>query len=170
MSIYLLGDTHFFHFNILKYEPCRLKYCSSIEGMNKMLIDNWNSVVKEDDLVWFLGDFGLCRYEVKKEIFNQLNGVKNLIYGNHDRETTVRKWLEMGFAEVYKKPIEWEGFILSHAPQENHPLPNICGHTHSNRANDSKHFCVSVEMIDFKPICFEKIKEYFDSFQDISKR
>ena len=35
---------------------------------------------------------------------------------------------------------------------------NIHGHTHSQRENDYKHFCVSVEKIGYKPISFKKIK------------
>ena len=46
--IFVTSDTHFSHVNIIKY--CNRPY-ASVEEMNNALIDNWNSVVKNDDLV-----------------------------------------------------------------------------------------------------------------------
>ena len=31
--------------------------------MNEALVTNWNSVVKEDDIVFVLGDLGFCGYD-----------------------------------------------------------------------------------------------------------
>ena len=45
-NIYVTSDTHFNHKNIIEY--CNRPY-SSVEEMNKAIIDNWNSVVKDED-------------------------------------------------------------------------------------------------------------------------
>lgn len=53
MDTYFTADTHFFHANRVKYR----EDCASVEEMNDILVSNWNSVIKPDDQVYFLGDF-----------------------------------------------------------------------------------------------------------------
>ena len=53
--------------------------------MDLNLIQNWNSVVKPDDIVFDLGDFAFATNGRWQELFNQLNGHHYLILGNHDR-------------------------------------------------------------------------------------
>ena len=78
-NIYVTSDTHFNHKNIIEY--CNRPY-SSVEEMNKAIIDNWNSVVKDEDTVYVLGDFCLGGKEAIKELCSQLKGHKILIKGN----------------------------------------------------------------------------------------
>ena len=67
--IYLISDTHFYHKSIIPY--CKRPF-SSIEDMNKKLIDNWNSIITENDTVYFLGDFSFATTEKAKDICNQI--------------------------------------------------------------------------------------------------
>lgn len=53
-NTWFIGDTHFYHKNIIDYENRPFK---SVEDMNKGLIDTWNSRVKKLDRVFVLGDF-----------------------------------------------------------------------------------------------------------------
>lgn len=66
--------------------------------MNSTLIRNWNSVVSEEDTVWFLGDFSFTNIEKSQEFFNQLAGKKNAVYGNHDGSH--KRLLDIGFDSV----------------------------------------------------------------------
>ena len=52
--IYFIADTHFCHSNIIGScgEPC-----DKADGMDRALIDNWNSSVKDRDEIYILGDF-----------------------------------------------------------------------------------------------------------------
>ena len=82
-NTWIVSDTHFYHFNINKYESSRLEAMSKA-GFNDpddFLIHQWNSIVKPDDLVLHLGDFS-----TKKgfEVIQNLNGRIILILGNHD--------------------------------------------------------------------------------------
>lgn len=78
--IFFSSDHHFFHNNVIRY--CDRPY-DSVEEMNEDLVKRWNSVVKPEDEVYYLGDFSLAFRAV--EIFtHRLNGVKYLIPGNHD--------------------------------------------------------------------------------------
>lgn len=82
-NIFFISDLHFNHENIIKY--CSRPF-SSVEEMNKTLKENWNRVVREEDVIFILGDFffrggkGAWVY-----MLNNLNGIKYLVQGNHDR-------------------------------------------------------------------------------------
>lgn len=78
--IYFSSDHHFYHQNIISF--CNRPFTST-EEMNETLINNWNSVVKSDDTVYYLGDFSLAFRPI--ELFShKLNGTKYLVPGNHD--------------------------------------------------------------------------------------
>ena len=57
-----------------------------IEEHDETLIDNWNSVVKDRDLVYINGDFSLTSVEKTKEYLDRLRGKKIMIVGDHDRQ------------------------------------------------------------------------------------
>ena len=68
-KVWFTSDLHFHHRNICRY--CNRPY-NSLEEMHEALITNWNSVVKEDDTVFLLGDMGFCGYEKLKELLSRL--------------------------------------------------------------------------------------------------
>jgi|TARA_B110000971_G_scaffold219176_1_gene259686 calcineurin-like phosphoesterase family protein len=59
---------------------------SSVEEMNKTLIDNWNSVVTDKDVVYVLGNFGWDPTTTEKCI-NALQGTIYFIEGEYDKAT-----------------------------------------------------------------------------------
>lgn len=73
-NIFFSSDLHFGHKNIIKY--CTRPF-ESVEEMNKKLIENWNSVVTNDDTVFFLGDAGFGSVTKICECVKRLNGKKN---------------------------------------------------------------------------------------------
>ena len=75
-KIWFTSDTHFSSERTLELSKRPFR---SVEEMDKILIENWNSVVGENDTVYHLGDFG------NYEIIKQLNGSINLIKGNYDK-------------------------------------------------------------------------------------
>jgi len=83
-NIWLASDHHVGHHNILEYTN-RHEVWSSIEEMNEGLIANHNSVVAEDDIVYFLGDFAMGKIAETLPIAGRFNGKKRLYLGNHDR-------------------------------------------------------------------------------------
>lgn len=159
-KIFFIADTHFGDSNILNYENRPFKNTSD---MDKTIINNWNSVVKNTDSVYVVGDFGAKKQE--NQILEHLNGKKFLIKGNHDIESN-NYYRKAGFLEVYDKPIILNEFwIISHKPlymNINMPYANIFGHIHNSplfKDFSSHHYCVSVERINYTPISFEKIIE-----------
>lgn len=79
--IYYISDLHFFHTNVLRFDK---RPFSSMEEMNEKLVENWNSVVSDEDTVYFLGDFSFGKNPETIEILKSLKGHKVLIKGNHD--------------------------------------------------------------------------------------
>lgn len=79
---YYIADTHFGHRNVIKFDS---RPFDSMDEMEKIIINNWNSVVNDEDVVYVLGDFSWYKEEKTLEILDMLNGKKVLIMGNHDR-------------------------------------------------------------------------------------
>ena len=81
--LFFTSDTHFDHKNIIKY--CNRPF-SSVQEMNQGLINNWNSVINPDDIVFHLGDVSFGGNTNLINYISQLNGHIILIKGNHDRK------------------------------------------------------------------------------------
>lgn len=79
---FFTSDTHFGHANIIKYCDRPFK---DVPHMNVSLVENWNSVVGPDDVVYHLGDVALGKWDDWDNWLSQLNGNKILVVGNHDR-------------------------------------------------------------------------------------
>ena len=157
---YLIADPHYGDARILRYEN---RPFQNAKEMDLKMIDNWNGLVEDPDIVYILGDFGADGYEA--ELLSKLNGHKYLIKGNHDSKDN-DYYRKAGFEEVYDHPIIIDGFwILSHDAlyvNSNMPYANIFGHVHNSpiiKDFSKQHFCVSVERIDYTPISFESIKK-----------
>lgn len=160
-QIYLIADTHFGDEAILRYEN---RPFASIEEMDEAIIQNWNSLVTQEDTVFVLGDVSAYAMEKTSAIIHRLHGEKYLIMGNHDTAAEA-DYLACGFAQVSRYPIIYENFwILSHEPlyiNRNMPYANIFGHVHDNpmyRTDSPQSFCVCVERIGYAPITFEEVK------------
>ena len=160
MSIYFIADTHFSEENIMRYEN---RPFETMEAMNDAMISNWNGLVKDEDSVYVLGDFGAEGQEAL--VLSQLRGRKYLIKGNHDTHPNAY-YREAGFEEVYDHPVILENFwILSHEPlyvNENMPYANLFGHVHNSplfKDYSKQHFCVSLERLNYMPMAFEEIKK-----------
>jgi calcineurin-like phosphoesterase family protein len=158
MSIFFIADMHINEEDIIHYES---RPYTTVDSMNYDILLKWNDIIKNNDIVYVVGDVGV---DVDKYI-KQLNGVKYLIKGNHDVKSN-QYYRDIGFEEVYDHPIILDNFwIVSHEPMyinNNMPYANIFGHVHNNpmyKTCSSRSYCVSVERIDYKPISFDKIKK-----------
>ncbi len=78
--IWFTSDQHFGHENIIKY--CNRPF-ASVDQMNFELVRRHNAVVKDDDIVFHLGDFSM--HPRMLFILSLLKGVHYLVAGNHDR-------------------------------------------------------------------------------------
>jgi len=113
-NTFFTSDWHIGHENSLKFDKRPFK---DIEDMHRVLINNFNSSVKEGDISYFLGDIGVKNFEITQEVISKLNGTKVLIMGNHDKGSN--SMIDCGFHVVLnaaKLTIANEIVTLSHCP------------------------------------------------------
>ena len=84
---FFTADHHFNHAGII--EHCNRPF-KNVWSMNEFLIEGWNSVVGNGDLVYHVGDFAWGQgkgFGIKgvEEILGALNGQIILIPGSHDK-------------------------------------------------------------------------------------
>lgn len=155
-KVFITSDTHFEHANIIKY--CSRPF-KTIQEMNEKFIENWNSVVSQQDSVYVLGDFCFSRYP--ELYFNKLNGQKFLIVGNHDSRET--KHLPWGFVkETYMLRYAQYEIWLSHYPHRSWPKSfhgalHFFGHAHGSMPPFGKSCDVGVDCWNYTPTNIEKI-------------
>lgn len=137
INTWFTSDLHLGHTNILEYEKEHRPF-KTIEEMNEKLIENWNSVVKQKDIVYVLGDFAFGKSNIS--LAHRLCGEKRLVLGNHDYSDPqyYRNYFSKLFGMTY-----WKQCILSHMPvhsynytehhaEHDRPLYlNVHGHLHS---------------------------------------
>lgn len=180
--IFFISDTHFNHKNIIEY--CNRPF-KNVEEMNKVLIENWNNIVTDIDIVFHLGDVALTSESEMKELIHNLNGKKILIKGNHDTKSD-EFFKKAGFEYVYQGALTLneEKILLSHKPIKDSEVPdgyiNIHGHIHNKMLNEvnpitnemeypeelyskNSHINVSVGMINYKPISWKELLDMVEN-------
>lgn len=178
--IWFTSDTHWGHLNIIKF--CNRPW-KTVEEMDEALIENWNSAVSKDDIVFHLGDFAFAPNWRWKELLSRLNGHIYLILGNHD----VSRWpgdsvmtlFEQVSQQMFLK-VDNKQIYLSHCPllcydgtyrSSENVIWALSGHTHIQKINNSgkdferlkymlpSQYDVGVDFNDYTPISYEKLSE-----------
>lgn len=173
MNIYFTSDTHFGHANIIEY--CKRPF-ADLPTMNAQLIANWNATVKPEDIVYHLGDFAMGPKKDHKALFDQLNGHKHLIRGNHDQSQS--KMLEQGWETVNNSGIvSMDGVVLylAHIPLGNDAYEGryyppdltiahtgaydywLAGHVHAAWARKGNVINVGVDVRGFRPVTLQEL-------------
>ena len=185
---YFTSDTHFGHQNIIKYcdRPFKDKY-----HMDRVIIDNWNMIVKPEDTVYHLGDVIFYGRDKADKLIQSLNGHKIVIRGNHDKG--LHRLRTYGFAEAYDnlKLTLSNGLEvnLSHYPYKEHyandPFAKakhltrslsddgkwlICGHVHEKWRNINKMINVGVDVWGFEPVAEDKLIKYINQLENERRR
>lgn len=170
------SDTHLGHERMLSMQP---RPFPSIEEHDEYIIEAWNSVVGDDDVVYHLGDFafGLSRdAERIREIFARLKGRKHLIIGNHDVD-------KKGALHPTLSSLEWaarpehalrtkdggKDIWLSHYaarswPSQHYGSIHFYGHSHGKLPGVGRSRDVGVDMPDvaYTPRTFAELTKDMD--------
>lgn len=166
-DIWFTSDTHFGHKNIISF--CDRPF-SSVEELDEVLIQNWNSVVKQGDLVYHLGDvfMGPNNQDKHHYTMGRLNGSKRLIVGNHDDipYLSAGGWFQkvMMWRVWHDKPL-----VFSHVPIHQDSIQkrildvggvNVHGHTHNMGSPEGPYKSVCVELTNYTPVNLEELIGY----------
>ena len=160
---YFTSDWHMGH------ERLVLKYCNrpfrTIRQHDKALPRLANSILTEDDTLYFLGDLTLAGRDyltLFTKIVQKIN-TENLILilGNHDRMTWYN-YLQMGFDSVHSELYLPEyDLYLTHDPAnaiKDMSKMWLCGHVHQHWKKISNTINVGVDVWDFKPVSIQQIQ------------
>lgn len=182
-NIFFISDLHIFHKNVIKFDG---RPFADIDEMHQALIKNWNSVVGQDDIVFYLGDLSFGKPEQSKWFVHQLNGKIFYIMGNHDRFNDIVS-LER-FEHIYPYGCEiyvkddaakelrgsngYQQIILSHYPilswnRIHHGSIHLHGHEHQHLTKSKEYdwfykrkvIDVGCNGIDYTPISYAQVKE-----------
>ena len=139
--------------------------------MNETLIRNWNAVVKPNDDIFHLGDFGFGREKDLCNILRRLNGRKYFLYGNHDKAMygITLQYFEWA-KDYYELNFQGQKMILCHYPlatwnKARHGSWMLHGHCHTSFdwANvDTTRHDIGVDGNGYYPVSFDQLKKIMD--------
>lgn len=164
MNYWFTSDTHFGHANIIKY--CNRPFANSVE-MNEAIIANWNSVVKDGDLVYHLGDFCFGREDYSFDSYlNRLKGLIVFVKGNHDRLAWAnRRKFYAAHDSYHQTVINGKDITLCHYAmrvwdKSHHGAWHLYGHSHGSLPDDpnSLSFDCGVDCHNYRPINFDEVE------------
>jgi calcineurin-like phosphoesterase family protein len=172
-KVFFTSDTHFNHGNIIEY--CQRPF-KNVDAMNEKIINNWNSVVGEDDIVFHLGDFCLGGSAEWNKVLDRLNGHIYLTYGNHDLKN-IRQGVSDRFEYVgmqMRIEIGKQKIYLNHYPflcfeGGYKDVWQLFGHVHTRKNNTGvdagrlqylypTQYDVGVDNNDFTPVSYEQVR------------
>ena len=168
---YYIADTHFGHENCIKFDN---RPFANADEMDRMMIEQWNAVVKPNDDVYILGDF--CYRSTKEPLYylKKLNGRKHLIIGNHDKHLLKDEEAMAEFVSVDKMTYVKDGkhtIVLCHFPlaEWNHYYRgawHIFGHIHAGKKgcyhflkNEEKALNAGCMINNYMPVTIEQLIE-----------
>lgn len=179
-NIFFTSDSHFGHNREFLYKP---RGFNNINEHNEAIIQNWNSIVQPNDIVYHLGDIMLNDDEQGLECLQRLNGYIWIIRGNHDSDNRLSKYISClnvisveGWATMIKDGKQ--SIYLSHFPtitsnyDIDKPLKarilNLCGHSHTKDPfadwNKGLIYHVELDAHNNRPVALD------DIMKDIRKR
>ena len=167
--IWFTSDLHLGHRAVINM--CERPF-ETVEEMNEMFIQNFNSCVRKNDTVSILGDIAhKTPVADVNQMISRLNGKKILIKGNHDK-----KYDEALFEGIYdflEIAINGVNVSLMHYPMMEWPKSrrgalHLHGHIHSkgdyNKQQKEKgilRYDVGVDANHYMPVSVLEIKQFF---------
>jgi len=101
MKTWITSDLHFGHTNIMKFCPSTRGFFRDVDHMNSEMIRMWNDAVRQEDVVYILGDVSFTNARQAAHIMNSLVGTKILIQGNHDSKLIKDSIFQKCFKEIH---------------------------------------------------------------------
>jgi calcineurin-like phosphoesterase family protein len=192
-DVFFISDFHLFHKNVINFDnrPFRDELGNpDVEAMHETIKNNWNSVVKASDVVFYLGDLCFANAKNGEEFMKELNGKIYFVMGNHDDYRDIIK--NTRYAGVYdivdlyiydsskitekKKSVDELHFVLSHYPIYSYNKMHagaihVHGHTHGSLHHgepttfdyyaNRKAIDVGCNMQDYTPVSYKTILKKF---------
>jgi len=169
MGTFFTADTHF-------DDPYSLQYFNrpfqSVDEMNRVMVEKWNSVVTENDMVYHLGDFTLDDIGHFTKWVTQLQGNIRILPGSHD-QFWLKDFVDSEKVQVIPPlvSVEFPELAAENTPQvmvlchysmqvwdgSNHGSWHLFGHSHGKLKGIGLSFDVGVDCTDFAPLSLERV-------------
>jgi calcineurin-like phosphoesterase family protein len=187
-NLFFTSDFHIGHQNAIKFDNRPFR---NLNEMHETLINNWNSVVTDDDIVFYLGDLSYkCKPTTVKWFVEQLKGKIYFIMGNHDKYNQIKSLNR--FENIYGDSSGLGGMTIQVLDEDanrgyqdivmchyailswnkcHHSSWHLHGHSHQSIVNnpDMKWFYerkvldMGCNGWDYTPISYEQIKNIMNS-------
>src|SRR5215510_11974806 len=169
MQTFFTSDTHFDDELAITYFN---RPFQSVDEMNAVMVERWNNVVTDDDIVYHLGDFTTEDLSYLTKWADLLHGNIRILPGNMDRlwlqdfvanekVLVIPPLISLGFEKLGKvgKP---QVIVLCHYSMQvwersNHGSWHLFGHTHGKLKGVGMSFDVGVDCTDFVPLSLDQI-------------
>jgi calcineurin-like phosphoesterase family protein len=155
---FFTSDFHLGHHNIIRYSKRPFQTAAE---MDTCLIDQTNEMVKEDDVLFYLGDWcawGMKRYFELAQAYRDRIRCNNIYYiwGNHDKKgfnDPNFKNLWNGCYDLLDADVLGKQFILCHYAmrvwdRSHHGTIHLYGHSHGGLSDDPNALSMDVG-VDF---------------------
>lgn len=172
-NTFFTADSHFGHAGIIGM--CNRPY-ADIEEHDRALVDAWNAVVQPGDEVWHLGDFAYrCPPQRVRQLFDQLNGTKHLIKGNHDFKGPT---LQLGWASIHELTetvVDGQVLVLCHYALRTwrnvrRGAIHLYGHSHGNLPGNRQSLDVGVDCTGYAPVTLPQIRSMLEQLPPLEFR
>lgn len=169
MGTFFTSDTHFNDQYSIAYFNRPFK---SVDEMNMVMVEKWNSVIEQNDTVYHLGDFTLDAIRHFTKWAGQLNGNIKILPGSHDhpwlkdfigneKVQIILPLVSVEFPEITtgKDP---QVIVLCHYSMQvwdrsNHGSWHLFGHSHGKLKGMGLSFDVGVDCTEFTPLSLEMV-------------
>jgi calcineurin-like phosphoesterase family protein len=169
MQTFFTSDTHFDDPYAIQYFQRPFK---SIDEMNEVMVERWNSAVTEHDTVYHVGDFTLDDIHHFTKWANRLNGTIKILPGSHDHPwlkdfvasekiQVIAPLVSVQFPEITggENP---QVIVLCHYSMQvwdrsNQGSWHLFGHSHGKLKGIGLSFDVGVDCTEFSPLSLEQV-------------
>ena len=168
--IYFTSDLHLGHPAII---PMQNRPFQDVDDMNRTIINNFNSMVRNNDTVYILGDIShRLKVEKANDLIAELKGRYILIVGNHDKKYDERLFegiYDFKTVSLYEKYFALMHYPMLSWPKSFHGSYQLHGHIHArsdyniqNKMDGIRRYDVGVDANDFHPVSVEQIINFFE--------
>ena len=171
MKTFFTADTHFDDEYAIQYFN---RPFQSVDEMNAAMVERWNHVVTDDDLVYHLGDFTTQDLSYFTKWTHQLKGNIRILPGNMDRlwlqdfvtnskVLVIPPLISLAFEKLGRVG-QPQVIVLCHYSMQvwersNHGSWHLFGHSHGKLKGIGKSFDVGVDCTAFEPLSLDRIAE-----------
>jgi len=155
---WFFSDPHLSHEKFLTFHDDMghpIRPFKDIDEMDEHIIEQWNSVVRDGDNAYMMGDITFELGERFDGIMARMKGRKRLILGNHDDPKNP------DLMKHFKKAMIWRvfgeyNFVVSHIPIAKECFHrttafNLHGHTHVRELSDRAYINNCCELTNYRP-------------------